>query len=167
LKNEKKKRKRGKKLNLLGEEESGPQFFSPGRIAAARDFQAEKNQKEEEHRQGIGSRKLLAASKKAQKEKNKIERIAAAIVKRSAAAAAKIAQAAKTQARKEEREKAAIAKLACTKRPNLLTGIRKSRQATKEPNAQLCNAVALREEEVVQIATSRGRRIQLPERFAI
>jgi hypothetical protein len=32
LKDEKKRRKRSKRLNLLGEEDSGPQFFNPGRI---------------------------------------------------------------------------------------------------------------------------------------
>jgi hypothetical protein len=32
LKNEKKRRIRNKRLNLLGEEDSGPQFFSPARI---------------------------------------------------------------------------------------------------------------------------------------
>jgi hypothetical protein len=36
---EKKKRQRGKKLNLLGEEDHRPQFFSPGRIQAARLYQ--------------------------------------------------------------------------------------------------------------------------------
>jgi hypothetical protein len=32
LRNEKKKRQRGKRLNLIGENSSGPQFFSPNRI---------------------------------------------------------------------------------------------------------------------------------------
>ena len=39
---EKKKRQRGKALNLVGEEDSGPQFFSPGCIQRARDLQEEK-----------------------------------------------------------------------------------------------------------------------------
>ena len=37
LKIEKKRRQRGKGLNLLGEEASGPQFFSPSKVHAARD----------------------------------------------------------------------------------------------------------------------------------
>ena len=45
LRNEKKKRQRGKRLNLLGEEDSGPQFFSPQRVQAARQFQATKTLK--------------------------------------------------------------------------------------------------------------------------
>ena len=38
LRHEKKRRQQGKRLNLLGEEDSGPQFFSPGRVQAARDY---------------------------------------------------------------------------------------------------------------------------------
>ncbi len=39
---EKSKRKRGKVLNLVGEEESGPQFFSPTKIQRALDYEAQK-----------------------------------------------------------------------------------------------------------------------------
>ncbi len=35
IKDEKKKRRRGKKLNVLGEEDYGPQFFSPTTIKHA------------------------------------------------------------------------------------------------------------------------------------
>ena len=38
---EKKRRQRGKKLNILGEEDHGPQFFSPTTLIWARDRQAE------------------------------------------------------------------------------------------------------------------------------
>ena len=37
LKHEKKRRRRGKRLNLLGQEESGPQFFSLTKVQAARE----------------------------------------------------------------------------------------------------------------------------------
>jgi hypothetical protein len=39
---EKYKHRKKKRLNLLGEEESRPQFFSSGRVQAARDYQATK-----------------------------------------------------------------------------------------------------------------------------
>ncbi|SLM40587.1 hypothetical protein LPUS_11414 [Lasallia pustulata] len=76
---EKKRRKRGKRLNLLGEEESGPQFFSPGRVTAARTWQAEKEEEEQQHRQDIESRKALVAFKKLQKEEEKLQKAAAAV----------------------------------------------------------------------------------------
>jgi hypothetical protein len=43
---EKKKRKRGKRLNLLSEEDNGPQFSSLARIQAAREYLAQKETKE-------------------------------------------------------------------------------------------------------------------------
>jgi hypothetical protein len=42
IKDEKKKRRRGKKLNALGVEDHGPQFFSPTTIKRAQDVQAAK-----------------------------------------------------------------------------------------------------------------------------
>jgi hypothetical protein len=46
---EKKMRQRNKRLNLLGEEDTGvPQFFSPQRVLAARAYQESKEEKEEE-----------------------------------------------------------------------------------------------------------------------
>jgi hypothetical protein len=38
LKLEKKKRKLGKRLNLIGEEDHGPQFFTPERVRTAIDY---------------------------------------------------------------------------------------------------------------------------------
>jgi len=35
---EKSKRKKGKRLNLVGEEDSGPQFFTPSRVKAALEY---------------------------------------------------------------------------------------------------------------------------------
>jgi hypothetical protein len=46
LQDKKKRRKRGKRLNLIEEENSGPQFFSPEKIQTARDCQATKQQEE-------------------------------------------------------------------------------------------------------------------------
>ena len=78
LKQEKKRRKRGKRLNLLGEEDSGAQFFSPTRIQSAREYQAIKEEDELIKRQGIVERKAQAAAKKKQKEEDKEKRAAAA-----------------------------------------------------------------------------------------
>ena len=42
---EKKKRRRSKRLNLLDQEDSGPQFWSPIKIVAAREYQALKKRR--------------------------------------------------------------------------------------------------------------------------
>ena len=71
LKNEKKKRRRGKRLTLLGQEDSGPQFYSPIKVQAAREFQTVKEEAEIVRRQEIEERKAQAAAKKKQKEEEK------------------------------------------------------------------------------------------------
>jgi hypothetical protein len=71
---EKKKRQRGKKLNLLGEEDCGPQFFSPRRIQAARLYRDAKEAIREADRQRITNKKSQAAANKVQKEAAKAER---------------------------------------------------------------------------------------------
>ena len=67
LKIEKKKRKRGKRLNLIGQEEGGPQFFSPSRVEAARAYQALKDAKEAQKQQRVQDRKAKAATNKQEK----------------------------------------------------------------------------------------------------
>ena len=42
LKNEKRRRKRGKKLNLVGEEDGGAQLFHANKVRAALAYEAEK-----------------------------------------------------------------------------------------------------------------------------
>ena len=61
---EKKKRRRGKKLNLLGQEDSRLQFFSPLKVQTAREFQALKEENEIIKRQKIEERKAQKATKK-------------------------------------------------------------------------------------------------------
>ena len=77
---EKTKRKRGKRLNLLGQEDNGPQFFTPDRVKAAITYQAQKEDEKELEkrvrienkarkaleREEIKARKKLAAEKRLQ-----------------------------------------------------------------------------------------------------
>jgi hypothetical protein len=74
MKLEKRKRRRGKRLDLVGEEASGAQFFSPGHVQAARDFQALKEAEKQVKLDEKTDKKAKAAAVKLQKEKNKIER---------------------------------------------------------------------------------------------
>ena len=53
LKQEKKRRRRGQRLNLLGEDNSGAQLFSPTRVLAAREYQAIKEEDERLKTEGI------------------------------------------------------------------------------------------------------------------
>jgi hypothetical protein len=79
LTQEKKRRQRGKRLNLLGEEESGvPQFFSPQRVLTAKAYQEGKEEAIEEEKRQKAIRKEEAAAKREElqmkKEERKIQR---------------------------------------------------------------------------------------------
>ena len=74
IKDEKKRRRRGKRLNLVGEENSEPQFFSPARVQAAREFQESKEIEEALRQQGINDRKTNAQIKKLEKKQATIKR---------------------------------------------------------------------------------------------
>ena len=82
LKQERKRRQRGKRLNLLSEDDSGAQFFSPIRIEAVREYQAVKEEDEFIKKQGITERKAQAAAKKKLKEEDKKKRTAATTERR-------------------------------------------------------------------------------------
>ena len=101
---EKKKRKRGKKLNLLGLEDSGPQFFSPSKVQTAREFQALKEENEIIKRQEIEERKAQKAAKKQQKEEEKAQRQAAAAKKRRITEEVRSTKAAERLTQQELRE---------------------------------------------------------------
>ena len=66
LKAEKKKQNRGKRLNLLGEEDDGPQLFSPSRVQAARDFAHYKEVEKEQQKRDVEEKKKEQQKKKAQ-----------------------------------------------------------------------------------------------------
>jgi len=90
LRDEKKRRQRGKRLNLLGENDSGAQFFSPGRIQAAREWQTQKATNEATRQQEIANAKALAVTKKAQKEADKLQRSITSMRRRQLAAEVKV-----------------------------------------------------------------------------
>jgi hypothetical protein len=71
---EKQKRKKAKRLNLLGEEDSGLQLFSPSRVQAAKAFQAQKETIEKEKKAAVAEKKVQVVANKLQKEKDKQEK---------------------------------------------------------------------------------------------
>ena len=67
LKDERKRRIRNKRLNLVKQEDNGPQFFSPSRIEAARAYQVSKDAQLAQKQQNIQAKKATAASNKIRK----------------------------------------------------------------------------------------------------
>lgn len=68
LKVEKQKKNRGKQLNLLNEEDNGPQLFSPSRVQTAQEFIIAKKAEKEQYRKNIEKKKEEQQKKKMQKE---------------------------------------------------------------------------------------------------
>ena len=162
----KKRRKRGKHLNLLGEEDSGPQFSSLGRVQAAREFQTAKEDEETQRQLDINEKRRQATAKRLLKEKEKLQKAIITQEKRKLAAEAKVAKAAEKQTQKGLVE-------AANSSPKEQVGLQK--QST-EPNKvqktqknQLkrptCVIITKEVDEVV-LTTSTGRRVQRPGRFA-
>ena len=80
---------------------------------------------------------------------------------------AKTAKAAESQARKELREEAKRHKRGNLKLQKRSTGSYKIQKTPRKQARQHKSPVTAQEEEVALLATSRGRRVQLPRRFAI
>jgi hypothetical protein len=103
---EKKKRRKGRKLNLLGEDNSAPQLFSPGRVQAAKAFQAQKEAIEVERKAAVAQKKAQGLENRLQKEKEKQERALQRAIRKEEVQEAKAQKQAEVQARKEAQKAA-------------------------------------------------------------
>ena len=165
LEQEKKRRKRGKRLNLLGTEDNGPQFFSPSRVQAARDFQTSKDAEEAERQQGIADRKVAAAAKKLQKEKEKEMRVQDAAVRRQLQGETAAQKATEKLALQEARQAAAELKKQRLVTEKTSKTPKKAGNKQKTQAQNVSDAVTAPEAEVVISGTSRTRTIHRPRRY--
>ena len=165
LKQEKKRRRRGKRLDLVGEDGGGPQLFSPSRVQAARDYQASKEAEEAERQQGIKDKKAAAAAKKEQKKKEKNEKADDVAARRQIHADTKARKAAEKQQLQEAKQAAAERKRQELVAENA-SKIPKRAGKQRKPQRQIVSEVAAapRVEEVIS-GTSRTRTIYRPSRY--
>jgi hypothetical protein len=118
---EKKKRQRGKCLNLIGEEDVGVQIFTPSRVGLARTYQASKDSIEQARKNEIAERKAAAAALRAQKATEVASR-------RQQRADAALQRVAARQVANEERAQKAIERQA---RKNVLNILKAQKLATR------------------------------------
>ena len=145
-------------MNLVGEDDGGPQFFSPARVQAARDHQKSKETEEALRQQSIADKKATAQVRKIEKEQATARRQTQQANARDDKAAEKqITQDAKAAAAQLKKQAVAIKKNQKVlkkdprqQRPHSLTVILKT--SASEP-------------EVVITASSRTRTISRPERY--
>ena len=163
LKMEKKRRKRGAPLNLMGEREEGPQFFSPSKVQAARNFQASKEEEKLKKQEEIAEKRAQTVINKAMKEKEKQNRSLLAAEKRRLKEEDLLAKAVEKQAQNElktvaSRPRQLIVRL---KLPN-----RDANKVVDDQSGVIYDegdiAIGEEKDEVV-LVTSRGRRVRPPK----
>ena len=141
LKEEKKRRKRGKRLNLVGEEDSGAQLFHSSKVQAALAYEAEKEAKLAVEKAEKASKKAKGVENRQRKEEQAKERA----LQRQVAAEAKAKAKAEKLAAKEARKKALQAKKDSQKKSLIVV------LQLKKPSKELIKVVRFEEEvEVVR-----------------
>ena len=170
---EKKKRQRGKKLNLLGKEDVGPQFFSPSRVQAARIYQAKKEVEDQQRKDDIAFKKSQAKAKHLQREANKVAKVLQRAIENQVTQEEK----AKARAKKEKaRPEIEIAKAKAKAKKdtqkytksqtqdnaNTQAMARLITQRRKRANTTVHEDVATKR---VKMTTTRGRAVKSPQRL--
>jgi hypothetical protein len=163
---EKDKRKRGRRLNLCGEESSGIEIYTPDKVVQAREYIEAKDAEEQAKREAKEARKVQrAANRLIQKQKQ--------AKKEARQAAAQLAKELSTlnpappkTLAKKKRPIVYKAKKTSAKVPKAKAPIITSKESSKTPAKSPKKAVVVEEvEEVVIRQNSRGYMIKLPERF--
>jgi hypothetical protein len=162
---EKQKRKRGRKLNLLGEDNSGPQLFSPGRVQAARAYQAEKQAVEEQKKEEAAQKRAQMKENKLQKENDKQERAVQRAIRKEEAKVAKAKKQEEIQARKEAQKASKDAQEQAKIERTIAKELKKvsSAQTTQE-NAPT-SLVIPKGSGVVERTTRSGRVVKTPQKL--
>ena len=165
LQTEKKKRKPRKRLNLVGEEDNGPQIFTPSRVCRARDYADEQEALEQAERDRIESKKASALARRLHKEEQRKERALQASIRKQEVAEKKAKKAAEVQARKDAREAAKQAREA-------QKSVKHTKKSAPTPNeAPVESAKSLGGPSVKGVlpepktVTSRGRAVKLPAKL--
>jgi hypothetical protein len=163
LKMEKKKRNRGKRLNLVKEEANGPQVFTPNQVHRAKAYANELKAQEQTERARIDTNKATALDKRLQKEAERAAQALQTSIRRQETAERKAQKAAEVQARKEQREAAKQAREA-----------QKAQKTTKKSDLKRKEAAVVPPESSVVAdvvgslvkVTSKGRAVKQPAKLS-
>ena len=169
LKMERQKRKKGKKLNLVGEDDIGPQFYSPDRVRRALAFQDEKEANEQADRDRITNKKAQSAANKVQKEADKAARALQTAARRQHAqeekdrkVAERAQKAIERQAKKEAKLAEAQAKKAAKLAKSAIPKPKAATQVRRAQNVVANDHAAGKGKKVVASRTTRGRAVIMP-----
>ena len=158
---EKKKRNKGKRLNLLGEEAGGPQLFSPNQVMKAKAILLEKEEEERQKRLQIEIRKEAQAIARVEKVEEKKKKTIAMALKRQIQIEERAQKAREQEEQKEAKKKAKEA----------LAMVHDQKKSLEKPSNKRKRAVSIaidvddEKEENQPKRNTRGRNIKLPKRF--
>jgi hypothetical protein len=166
---EQKKRKKGKKLNLCGEEDTGAMCWEADVVVKAVEFQAEKDRLqvlEDEAKERRKIQRAANALKKKEEEEAKVQRQAAKqLAKDLAAANSEALKASKSRSTPPNSNAPKSAGKPCAK-SKAKTTAKKPSLIVKLPLGALCRTPAvIGEEEWLSRESRRGRKIKLPMRY--
>jgi hypothetical protein len=153
LKDEKKRRQQGKKLNLVGEEDSGPQLFHTARVIAAQEHCTKLTIKAEQEKLKKEARKQEKDAKKKREAKDKETRA----IERQIAKEAKVEREAQEKAKQEAQKK--LSKVAKKGQKKSFIVILKYK---KDSNSFI---ERLKFAEDIEVTSSVKRVINLPARY--
>lgn len=154
LKEEKKRRTRGIRLNLIGEEDNGPQLFTPNRIHAAKIYQKQKAEAVEQEKVDKAKKKAQQAVARQDRDREKQERVLQRQVTKQLAAEKRAA----TQAKK-------TASQTVKNQPKLKPKGQSITQQAQSVSTALDRPPVAQDVSEVEKVTSRGRVITKPQRF--
>lgn len=154
LNEEKKRRRKGKRLNLLGEEDVGPQLFSPGRIQAAKTFQKEKEDAMEQEKLKKIERKAAAEAARQQRDQEKKDRMLERQMKKEVLEQNRAKIQAEREAKREQKEK-----------EKTLAQSQSIVLKAQESTPIVLGAITSQMVEEVGRVSTRGRVITRPQRF--
>jgi hypothetical protein len=162
LKNEKKRRQRGKRLNLLGEEDSGAQLFHSSRVRAALAYEAEKEARVAAEKVEKEVKKAQAAENKQRREAEAREKTLQRQIEKEAKARAKAEKLAEKEARKRQPKQPKE-----NEKKSLIVVLRYKKTSNSSTQAVSVDGGVEEVGEVggAKTTRTRTRRINLPERF--
>ena len=147
LANEKKRRKRGKRLNLVGEEDIGAQLFHSSKVQVAKAYAAEKDAKEQAEKAEKEAKKAQATENKHKKEVKAQEKADKLAVKHATKSQSNVTK---------EKEKKSLIVILSYKN----TSIGSTKSVTFAKHVEIVT-----EEKGSKMVGTRTRQINLPARF--
>jgi hypothetical protein len=161
IKTEKQRRQRGKRLNLIGEENNGAQIFAPSQVHAALEYAAAKEARTTAEKAEKVAKKVQAAENK-QKKAEAQEKALQRQKEREAKAEVKAKEKAERDARKNQSK---MQKKNGKKSLIIVLLLQNTAGSLVKAVMPVEHVEIVAEEEGSQITSTTGRKIKLPQRF--